>query len=165
MIKTTLINSYKELKELSILNGFKIYGNNVNPTNRFEIIEDFDFKLGVAYYHHGINSSIVKLKTKNIIFLGFEQSLIEIDFKQHLEMHSKNLNSIFYEFIETDTKLLAICELDIIAFDFDGKIVWETSFMDIVENYEINKNVIIVYSGAQKIEVNLNNGHHISTSL
>ncbi|MCL1924950.1 MAG: hypothetical protein FWF50_05120 [Defluviitaleaceae bacterium] len=43
-----------------------------------------------------------------------------------------------------------ICELDIISFDFDGKIVWEISFMDIVANYEINSNYSFFWSSKNR---------------
>jgi len=70
------------------------------------------------------------------------------------------LISIFYEFIEVENYLLVVCELDITAFNLKGEKLWETSFMDIVENFEIIKNAIMVHCAGRKIEINLKNGYH-----
>jgi len=85
MIIIILFDSYKELKNVSDLYNFEVYENIYETNNKFEMMELglFDFKLGVVYYHHGINASITKLKNKDIIFLGFEQSVIGIDYKKY----------------------------------------------------------------------------------
>ena len=71
------------------------------------------------------------------MFIGFEQKIIGIDCNRKKELFQQDTLSIFYEFIITSYCVLAICELEIYAFDSECKLVWFSGFRDIIEDYDI----------------------------
>lgn len=162
MITKQKYESLQALQMYSLEHRFKIYGNLGKKNNRFESISlpEKDYIFGLAYYNHGIDSQGLLLDNASKLIVGFDHYILGLDCEAKAELIQKESIAPFYEFIETENRILAICELDIFAFDLECRLIWSSGFRDIVENYEVidGKIVSITCSNGDKNKFELSDG-------
>ena len=156
MIQKKSYDNFKELQNDAINNHFMIYGDLNGHNNKFESIflPVQNYICGLVYYNLGIESQLLLLDDGSSLFVGFERSIMGIDCRTKKEIFQKESIAPFYEFIETGCCILAICELDIFAYDFECQPIWFSSFRDIVEDYNIldgNKISIVCSNGDESV--------------
>lgn len=162
MITKQKYESLQELQMHSLEHRFKIYGDLGKENNRFESIflPEKDYMFGLAYYNHGIDSQVLLLDNGSKLIVGFDRFILGLDCKAKAELIQKESIAPFYEFIETDNRILAICELDIFAFDLECRLIWSSGFRDVIENHEVidGKIVSIICSNGDKNKFKLRDG-------
>lgn len=141
---------------------FKIYGDLDKCTNRFVKISvlDYDFECGIIYYDLGIKPQILFDETNSILYMGFEKWVLCINYSDRTEIFKQKSVSAFFEFLETNIFIIAICELDIFGFDREANLIWSIGLRDIVEDYCIidDLTISITCADGTKTEYMLING-------
>jgi len=162
MIQKKLYSTYKELQNDAINNCFAVYGDLDEYNNKFEsiIFPEQNYICGLAYYNHGIDSQMLLLDNESNLLIGFEKRIIGIDYNNKKEIFENKSISLFYEFIKTECCILAICELDIFAYNFKCQPIWSFNFRDTIEDYNVinGKKVSIFCSNGDNLILALENG-------
>ncbi len=162
MFDKKIYDSYQELNNKAVKNNFIIYGDMNKYNNKFEMLSlpEYGFSCGLMYYDHGIAPQILLLDNVLRLLIGFEKWIICLDYVNKVEIYKQKSISLFYEFVETENCILAICELDISAFNSECRLIWSSGFRDIIENYKVidGKTVSITCSNGDKSEFELKNG-------
>ena len=151
MFQKKLYNNYKDLKEDAVDKHFTIYGD-LYENNRFEsiILQEQNYICGIVYYNYGIDSKVLPLNNTRRLFIGFGKRIIGIDCNTKKVLFQEESIAPFYEFIETAHCILAICELQVYAFDSECQLIWSSDFRDIIEDYHI--------IDGEKISISCSNG-------
>lgn len=129
--------------------------------NCYYMIQVNNIKIGISYYDLGVRPAIKVIY--NTIFIGFGNSILIYDYvEEKLIYHDIDPLHIVYEvkFIEDLNYVLFICELKLLCFDLQGVLVWENGFYDLIKDWKIQKNNIILYFNNNKeFEVSIKSGN------
>ncbi|WHX48235.1 hypothetical protein QNH46_19350 [Paenibacillus woosongensis] len=145
-----------------------MFGDVKGNNNRFEVItvSEVNFECGIAYYDCGIKPHIVVKDKNNKLFLGFEKNIICVDMSLDNIVFEKKLTSIFYEFIEVQSQnaVIAICELDIYVFNYEGKILWEMGLREVINEFYVieDEKLCIVYDDGDELIFSITEGKVIN---
>lgn len=161
-MKKEIHESFKELKESAVKYGFQIYGNADGQGNRFETIymPDQKYRFGLAYYFHGIDSQVLQVKNTFKIIIGFEETIMALDYDVGTELFHKETISPFYELLETKYCIIAVFELDIYVFDLALNQKWSSGFRDIIINHQIlgDEEILIECANGDRSIISLMHG-------
>ncbi|MDL2302373.1 hypothetical protein LJC58_08460 [Lachnospiraceae bacterium OttesenSCG-928-D06] len=151
MYKDIHIKKYDSLRELCNVNNLTredIYGNLLEVNNRFWLITVDDIKLPITYCEYGIEPKIQYAQKSNVLVIGFEKKLMIFDIVSKQLIDEKVLQSVFYTFLfhEAEDCIVIVCELDVLVIDIHGNIIWDIGFHDIVTDYQIIDNKLIINS-------------------
>jgi len=150
VIQKKTYSTYKELERDSIENGFTIYGDldGYGYGNTFEsiVVQNKGYICGLAYEHHGINSKVLLLGDMSKLLIGFEQTIIVLDCDTKIKLIQKDSSSLFDDFIETESYILAIFEINIYVFDRGYNFIWFSYFRDVIEDYKVlNGDKVVIW--------------------
>lgn len=150
------LSSYQQLKDLADF----LFKESENDDNKFYLIQTEYGKVGITYYNLGIKPSII-LK-KNILFMAFGTTIISFDvlckkllFKITDAMH------VTYElqYNKYFNHIICICELNVLAFNSGGLLLWETGVEDVITDYKIEERSIrIHFDDESELNLCLENG-------
>jgi len=161
MFEKEKYSSYKDLLEQSIKRTFPIYGND-DQSNRFEVVSlpSQGYLFGLAYCNYGVEPQILLVKSKNNLLIGFEETVIGLDYTTQIEIFRKKDISPFYEFITTKYCILAVFELGIYAYNMELTQIWSLGFRDVVVNYHVvnDENLMINCANGDQSTFSLKDG-------
>lgn len=140
-----IVQNYETYNELKLAidknKGIKIFGKIEESNNRYTLIvsQDNELCFGITYYFLGLNPQIEFMLQSNIVFLGFNENIVTIDYVNKQIISEFKLFSLFYEFISISSLniIISICELDVCVFNGVGEILWKIGFKDIIEDFKI----------------------------
>jgi len=162
MINKKICATYKELQDNANKNNFSIYGDLDEYNNKFELIHspNQNYTFGIMYYDCGIEPQILLSDDGSKLLVGFEKRVLGLDCNTKTEQFQIKLVSPFYEFIKTESCILAICELDIYAFDFEHQVIWSANLPDVIENYDVSdkKNISVSCANGVSLILSLKDG-------
>lgn len=96
---------------------------------------------------------------ENFVFVGFND---EVDIINNEEVvGTYRALAPFYEFIKYKDYVLAIFEIDVICFDKTGVIVWEYVADDIITDFFVRENYIVIKFDEDIITIDISTGEKL----
>lgn len=123
----------------------------------------FSTKINDIYYEIGlITQNALKpecVVIENFVFVGFND---EVDIINNEEVvGTYRTLAPFYEFIQYKDYVLAIFEIDVICFDKTGVIFWEYVADDIIIDFFVRENYIVIKFDEDIITIDISTGEKL----
>ena len=120
----------------------------------------FSAKTNDIYYEIGlITQNALKpecVVIENFVFVGFNDEVDIINNDGVLCVH--RTLAPFYEFIKHEDYVIAIFEIDVVCFDKIGILNWEYAADDVITNFVIRENYIVIKTDEDIITIDINTG-------
>ena len=117
--------------------------------------------IGLCSQGHGPPPQFLLVKTVSCVFVGFNSTIVCVDFEARAEKFRASLNGVFYFFhyAEGDNCLIVVHELGALCLELQGTLRWSIE-TDVIERTEIkNHSLILQIAGASdQIVVDLQSG-------
>lgn len=115
--------------------------------------------VGIIAEGHGLQPQYKLLNNKLVI--GFNKEIHIIDIDKNVD-NTLYADSLFYEFASDDflNSIVAIFELGIICFSYEGIILWKYS-TDIISDYYFKNNMIYITTDSENVRLSLLTGERI----
>jgi hypothetical protein len=93
----------------------------------------------LSFYDWGWGAQIQVLGQSSCILIGFNKSLVALNYVTHAEVFRKEFWSPFDEYVirEPSELIVVICMSDAYVLDYTGKVVNEAGFPGVITNWEI----------------------------
>lgn len=141
------INSYNEMYD-KIKKNYTIYNFEKDSLgNSIGVVKDGnnDIIFCFEYYYTGIKPKMFLCLETDILLIGASCNVICLNTKsKEIVNIFSNGYSLFFEFLKAENRIIILFELEAYAVNFRSDIVWQTSFPDIIIDYNIEKDTFIV---------------------
>ena len=148
-------------KKLEQINCRIKFDSGSDQLTAYALIETPHILIGVNYEESSIYPKVKKLRNVDKYFVGADNRLVIVESKSEEICSQIDLQSYFVDVIEVvDKGLIIIEEIGVGFYKYFGERVWFTP-TELIENYYVEKDTIIVTTDSGKIKLSTSTGKTI----